>query len=162
MIAPPVEAKTTVPTPAAAGARSTTRVPRTLTSKFGTEILDGLGDRAEGRKVDDGVHAPDGPDHGVLVPYVRLDDLDVEAVEVRGATAREIVESADFDAAGEQLWDEVRPDETACAGDEGSSRNLYGVSRSRRREAPCAGAACSRSLRQYERHGIFSGSHRCE
>src|SRR6187551_532595 len=66
-------------------------------------ILDGLADRAEGRKVDDGVHALDGPGHGVLVPYVRLDDLDVEAVEIRGATAREVVESADLDAAAEQL-----------------------------------------------------------
>jgi hypothetical protein len=74
--------------------------------------------------VDDGVHALDGPGHGVLVPYVRLDDLDVEAVEIRGATAREVVESADLDAAAEQPGNEVRPDEAARAGDEGSSRNL--------------------------------------
>jgi hypothetical protein len=60
----------------------------------------------------------------MLVPHIRLDDLDVDAVQISGATAREIVERANLDAAGEQLRDEVRPDEAARAGDESSSRNL--------------------------------------
>jgi hypothetical protein len=62
--------------------------------------------------------------HRFLVADVGLDHLDIDAVEVRGATARKIVERPDLDAARKQLGDEVRPDEAARASDESSSRNL--------------------------------------
>jgi hypothetical protein len=74
--------------------------------------------------MDDGVDALDRACHGVFVAHVRFDDLDLDSVEIGGATAREIVEGADLYAARKQLGDEVRPDEAAGAGDESSSRNL--------------------------------------
>jgi hypothetical protein len=74
--------------------------------------------------MDNGVDPFDRAGHGVLVADVSLDDLDIDAVEVGGATAREIVERPDLRAACEQPGDEVRPDEAARAGDESSSRNL--------------------------------------
>jgi len=50
--------------------------------------------------MDDGVHSRDGAGHRLLVADVRLDDLGVDPVEIGGATAREVVERADLDAAG--------------------------------------------------------------
>jgi hypothetical protein len=74
--------------------------------------------------MDNGVDPLGRARHGTFVADVRLDDLDIDAVEVGGTTAREIVERPDPNAAPKQLGDEVRPDEAARAGDESSSRNL--------------------------------------
>ena len=56
--------------------------------------------------------------HAFVGAQLSLDHLHVEAVEVRAAAGREVVENDDVVAAFEQLAHEVRPDEPRAAGDE--------------------------------------------
>ena len=74
--------------------------------------------RAERAEVVDGLRPAHGVVHTLVAAQLALDDLDVEAVEVRAVAGGEVVEHAHLVAALEQRADEVRADEAGAAGDE--------------------------------------------
>ena len=75
--------------------------------------------------MNDGVDSLERAGNSRLVADIGLDDLSVDPVQIRAAPAGEVVEGTNLDVPGQELGDEIRPDESASAGDEGSSGNLY-------------------------------------
>ena len=93
-------------------------VPSTLTALEVERVLHRARHRAERAEVEDDLGAANGVVHALVAAQLALDDLDVEAGEVRAVAGREVVEHAHLVAALEQRPDEVRADEAGAAGDE--------------------------------------------
>ncbi len=100
--------------------------------------------------MEDDLGTPDGVVHSLVASELSLDDLDVEAREVRAAPGGEVVEDADVVAPLEQGADEVRADEAGTAGDEHEAQaEAVGA-------APVLALAAPAAMRPIPNHAIAS------